>query len=354
LNKKILVIIQRSNGDVFFSWSLISNLLESFQGVDIDMLVNEDTVNIAKTMPNIRRIISFSYERKRADRFTQEREILRKIFRKYDYSINLTASDRSVLYAIFASKYSISAIESSKKKNFWKRFFLKKYYYFSDSRHILENNFMPLKILNISHKKIVSKIPLESKSLLKIKKLLDLNKIGQFLIFHPAAQYEYKIYPEDSRLKLLNLLNKLNAKIVITGGSSRNDLKIKKCLPKLDNIVDLIGQTSFEEYMALSELSIGYIGMDTVNMHIAASQNKKVFAIYGPTNTRMWSPWSNITKSAATNTPPLQQYGNVTLFQANLNCVPCGKAGCNNLHDESICLNYIDPELIYKKVKESI
>ena len=46
-------------------------------------------------------------------------------------------------------------------------------------------------------------------------------------------------------------------------------------------------------YFALSELSLAYIGMDTLNMHIAAAQNKRIFAIFGPTNLTMWSPWSN-------------------------------------------------------------
>ena len=53
----------------------------------------------------------FSYKKKHENRWQQEKDIISSVFRKYDLSINLTASDRSVLFAFFASKNSISAIE---------------------------------------------------------------------------------------------------------------------------------------------------------------------------------------------------------------------------------------------------
>ena len=42
-------------------------------------------------------------------RIQQEKNLFFSLFRKYDLSINLTASDRSVIYALIASKNSISA-----------------------------------------------------------------------------------------------------------------------------------------------------------------------------------------------------------------------------------------------------
>ena len=81
----------------------------------------------------------------------------------------------------------------------------------------------------------------------------------------------------------------LNIPIVITGSNSQLDSEIKLTIPNSSNIINLIGETSLEELFALSELSSAYIGMDTMNMHIAASQSKRVFAIFGPTILKMWS-----------------------------------------------------------------
>ena len=180
---------------------------------------------------------------------------------------------------------------------------------------------------------------------------LEKQKIGKFLIFHPSSQYNYKLYSQNLRNNLLGLLNQLNIPIIVTGGSNELDLAIKKTLPSFDNVVNWIGQTSIEEYTALSGLSLGYIGMDTLNMHIAAAQNKRVFAIFGPTILAMWSPWSNELQLSATEDKPIQKYGNITIFQADMPCVACGKSGCNN-KGISECLDNISPQVIANEVEK--
>ena len=290
---KVLIIIQRSNGDVLMSQTLVNSINQFYNKPVIDLLVNDDTFPMAKTLRNVSNIYQFSYKRKNDNKWRQERRLIKNIFRKYDLSINLTASDRSVIYAILASKNSISAVEMDIKKSWWKKFFLSSAYYFDSTKHILLNNLEPLKILNINHDLVQDSpnlsIDVESKIKLKLR-----NKgISEFFIFHPSAQYKYKIYPEHLRIELLTYLSKAGKAIVVTGGKNQIDTDIKNNLPKLQNIFDFIGETTLEEYCMLSKLSLAYIGMDTVNMHIAASQNKRIFAIFGPTNLSMWSPWSN-------------------------------------------------------------
>ena len=124
--KNILIIIQRSNGDVLLSISLINQLFVSLKPKEIDLLVNLDTLPIAKTLPNIHQIHTFSYKEKNENKFKQEKSILNKIYRKYDLSVNLTSSDRSVIYALLASKNSISAIEDNKLKSAWQKKLLTK------------------------------------------------------------------------------------------------------------------------------------------------------------------------------------------------------------------------------------
>jgi heptosyltransferase-3 len=135
-------------------------------------------------------------------------------------------------------------------------------------------------------------------------------------------------------------LNTLNIPIIVTGARSDIDLRIKSELPKLDNLYDFINETSLDELFALSDKSLCYIGMDTLNMHIASSQNKKIFAIFGPTITSMWRPWSNGNSD------------NIKIFQANMSCINCGKAGCDNKHGKSECLDNIEPKLIFDEVKK--
>jgi len=90
-----------------------------------------------------------------------------------------------------------------------------------------------------------------------------------------------------------------------------------------------------------------------LNMHIASVQNKQIFAIFGPTNLSMWSPWSNDQNAATKENIPLQKYGKVTIFQSSMPCVACGKAGCNDNNGRSECLFTIKPEDIFSEIKKS-
>lgn len=356
---KIIVIIQRSNGDVFLSLPLIEKIYNFYKkkNVKIDLLINDDTFGIAKTIPYINNIYKYSYSWKKLDFFNKiknEFNLISTIYKKYDLSINLTASDRSVLYSKLSGKMSISAIEEDNKKSWWKKFFLTKYYIFNPLNHIILNNLEPLNLLNIPLENIHVNSFVDSQARLNILNKLNMLNIKSFIIFHPSAQYHYKIYPEKLRNKLLSNLNSLNIPILVTGAKSKVDMEIKKTLPEFKNLFDFIGETNLEEYIALSELSLAYIGMDTLNMHIAASQNKKIFAIFGPTILRTWSPWSNITQKSASINKPKQTYDNITIFQADMDCVACGKAGCDDKHGKSECLYNISPQLIFEEVKNCL
>ena len=350
--KNILVIIQRSNGDVLLSASLISQLYENFKPEAIDILVNLDTLSIAKTLPNVNQIHTFSYKDKKENKAKQERSILKKIYRKYDLSINLTSSDRSVIYALLASKKAISAVEKNKFKSWWKKIFLKHHYLYDTKSHILTNNLKPLGLLGLDTLNYQASPKYSQLAFSSVQDKLHKLKIKKFIIFHPSAQYNYKVYDEKLRDELLYLLNSLNISIIISGGKNEIDIKIKESLPKLTNIYDFIEGTSIDEYICLSLLSEGYIGMDTLNMHIAASQNKRIFAIFGPTKLNMWSPWSNNLQTSAIEAKPIQTYDNITIFQADMPCVACGEKGCKNNGLVSECLSNISPSLIFKEIEE--
>ena len=349
--RKILIIIQRSNGDVLLSQTLISALYKHYNSPQIDLMVNDDTLQVAQLLPNVHFIHTFSYKKKSESSWEQEVGIFTSVFRKYDLSINLTASDRSVLYAVFASKNSISAIEKNNSKSWWKKILLSHHYFFDPTRHIFINNLESLNKLNIKQPNELDRPKVSESAVTKIKNKLEKKGINNFVIFHPSAQYQYKIYPSHLRHELLTKLNDLDFSIVVTGSGNQIDTSIKNQLPSLPSVVDLIGETTLEEYFALSELSMAYIGMDTLNMHIAAAQNKHIFAIFGPTNLTMWSPWSNQLQKSAREDKPIQSYGNITIFQANMPCVACGNAGCDNQHGKSDCLDNISPRVVFDEVK---
>ena len=63
-HRKILIIIQRSNGDVFLSIGLIKSIFKFYNSPQIDLLVNNDTFQMANLLPHVSKIITFSYKNK--------------------------------------------------------------------------------------------------------------------------------------------------------------------------------------------------------------------------------------------------------------------------------------------------
>ena len=230
--KKILIIIQRSNGDVFLSLSLINALYDYYHLPQIDLLVNDDTLTVAKLLPHINFIHTFSYQKKRGKTlltalgmilnrvWNQEKEIITSIYRKYDLSINLTASDRSVIYALLAGKKSISAIEKDNKKSWWKKRLLTYHYFFDVTKHILCNNLEPLNLLKIHHQTIQDSPDISDEVTDRMNIKLTRMGITDFMIFHPSTQYSYKVYPQLLRDELLSYLSNLGVSILITGGKN--------------------------------------------------------------------------------------------------------------------------------------
>lgn len=352
---RVLIIVQRSNGDVFLASPLIEAIQSAYPNARIDLLVNDDTVAIARMLPHIRTIHTYSYRWKKLGklaRYKEELGLVGRIRGQYDLAINLTASDRSVLYALLAGKVSISAVESDAGKSWWKRRFLDYSYPVDADIHVVRKNMQALDFLNIPQRNVRVAIKSSERTLDSVKVKLQALGIGRFFIFHPTAQYEYKVYPEGSRNALLQKLSDLGIPVLVTGAKSELDTKIKASLPKLPHIFDFVGETSLEEYVALSQLSSGYIGMDTLNMHIAAAQDKRIFAIFGPTLLTPWAPWSNASGTAATQNRPVQTYNAITIFQADMPCVACGKAGCDDRHGKSDCLYQIDPDMIFGHIRD--
>ena len=111
-----------------------------------------------------------------------KKKIFFKIFRKYDLSINLTSSDRSVLYAILASKKSISVVEKENKKSWWKKKLLSDFYFYDNREHILSQNYTPLRLLGIKHDNFLHSIENKLNNIQNIRKKLDNNGIDDFVI----------------------------------------------------------------------------------------------------------------------------------------------------------------------------
>jgi heptosyltransferase-3 len=76
--------------------------------------------------------------------------------------------------------------------------------------------------------------------------------------------------------------------------------------------------------------------------------------LFGPTIAERWSPWNNDGPVAQQCPRPrgIQRTGNILLVQKDWDCVPCGKAGCDDRGGESRCMTEIEVAEVIRAVEE--
>ncbi|MBN1471397.1 MAG: glycosyltransferase family 9 protein [Syntrophaceae bacterium] len=353
--EKILLIIRRSLGDVLALSPVINILSRRFPNVSIDLLVNEDTVAAAKLLDGINNVIpldSHFLAKAGFSSMAMQIKLIRRIFRHYDLAVSFTTNERSNIYAYMAGRISIGTREPTFSKNWWHRMLMDDGYQFNPQRHIVENNVEVLRRLGISIDRIVLSACYSDVAKQKVQSILKDMAIDRFVIFHPTGKFLCRLYPEKQRNILLQLLNSLDIPIIVTGGKGEIDRQVAAQMPALKNVHSLIGKILLEECAALTDMSMAFVGVDTFNCHLAAAFNKPIFVIFGPNIPEIWSPWSNVLQKAGSQSAPVQTYGDITLFQSSLECVPCGhSARCGERDRLAPCMADIDPHVVFNEVK---
>ena len=101
-----------------------------------------------------------------------------------------------------------------------------------------------------------------------------------------------KIYTRDwginNYLQLINLLlHQTDFKVVLIGGQMElAKLSTLKEILLSDRVFNLVGKTSINESIALSQVCDLVVGVDTGMQHIAAAAGTRTLSIFGPTNPR--------------------------------------------------------------------
>jgi heptosyltransferase-3 len=318
-------------------------------------LVNDDTIAAAKLLPGIKNIIPFDNNlltKTTAGAVAMQIKLIRKIYRKYDLAIAFTTNERSNIYAYLAGRTSVGTRELTFSKNWWHRILLDAGYYYNPKHHILENNVEALRKLDINIDRIVLSACYSDETKQRVQQTLKDMVIERFIIFHPTGKFLCRLYPEKPRNILLQQLDSLGVPIIVTGGKSEIDRQVAAQMPALKNVYSLIGKISLDECAALTDMSLAFVGVDTFNCHLAAAFNKPIFVIFGPNIPEIWSPWSNALQRAGRRAAPVQTYGNITVFQSSLDCVPCGhSARCGEQDRLSPCMADIEPYTVFNEVR---
>lgn len=131
----------------------------------------------------------------------------------------------------------------------------------------------------------------------KMKALLAENGVkGAFLVMNAGAGWATKRWPATHFASVVDGLAKEGIASVLIGGKAAADQEAAQAVMSLcDNkAVNLLGQTSVRELVALISLSNAHLGGDTGSTHIAAALGVPAIGLYSITRPQRSCPYGQI------------------------------------------------------------
>lgn len=335
--KKILVVRYRFIGDMILTIPFLRNLRYAYPDAQIDMLVAPNSGEVIENCPYINNFIYFDttrkhkYEKGKGEKksFWYYVNLLKK--ENYDKAYVLKRSLSSALLCFFAGIKERIGYDTENRG-----FLLTKKLKYDTKKHeslcfldALETDGIEIKD---SHLENWIKKENQDKVLNLFEKY---NILGTKVVINATATNEGKIWDINNFARIIEYLsNKKQSQVIFIGAPSdkeiyenikyNEELKIKP--------VNLCGEITIKDSLALLKESDLMIGNDSGNLHMAASVGTNVIGLYGPMPFEKWKALGE----------------NNILLKADLPCMPCGlKKKCPN---NKACMNSITVE----QVKEAI
>ena len=319
-DQKILVIRFSSIGDIVLATSPLKTIRRAYPDAQITFLTLDTFAPLLEYHPDIDALVSISKRMSLIELWGFADHIRRK---QYRHIFDLHNSIRSNLVTLRSS----SPVYQLKKPR-WNRFLL---FYFH--HNAFASDFSTLKMYHEHLGSIWNENDDLPATLLKVSNyeqkmardmLLDKNIFDEFITVVPGSAWTQKQWPAE---KYIETLNQLDLPVVLLG--EKKDTICFDIAKGSSSAVNLAGQTTIRQALAVLANSAYVIGSDTGLTHAAEALGKQVYMILGPT-----SPETG----AGVNLP------GSTNIETDVWCRPCsqnGKLPCYRKTQE--CMDSIVP-----------
>ena len=161
-------------------------------------------------------------------------------------------------------------------------------------------------------------------------------KDSHYAVVHPGGNWALKQWPAEYFTEWIRLfLNKFPYKIILCGTKPEKDIskKIRSRFSEKE-VVSLCGETSLDVLAVLLRQARFVLSNDSGPLHLAASQNTRILALFGPTAPGITGPVSK---------------NRMTLLRKDVGCeIPCYFRSC----DYRVCMEWLKPQEVFEKTLE--
>jgi heptosyltransferase-3 len=356
----ILVACVRLIGDVILATPLVGLLKDAWPGASIDLLVARGTGDFLEKDPRIRRVIHAGSGKGAAGSGRGGEGYFRKIFRRYDLAISLTATDRGVLAATFAGRRTRVGFTQGVggARDAWKKAVLTHAIVNPYSTHVARLSQLVAEALGIPAARLEARVFWDAADEAAVSAALREGGIDRhYFVVHPFARWRYKYWVPARFAEASDYVaGRYGLLPVWTASPDPDERALLAETAALCRVRPALvpGTLSLSGMTCLLSRASFYLGLDTAVSHLAATTGIPMVVLYGPTIAERWSPWNNAGPVAQQCPAPrgVQRTGDTILVQKGWDCVPCGKAGCDDRGGESRCLAELDTGEVLAAVRE--
>jgi heptosyltransferase-1 len=331
-----------------------SLLREKYPESKILLLTNSAGKELFSRDPRINEVLAFNWpwgQQKIKERFSlsKVKELSRLIARlrkeKLDFLIDFRGDLRFiVLFGVLTqTKVKISNSRSGKSS------LLDHISNYDISKHEVERSLDVIKCMVDTPEKARPKIHLKSTEISGIRQFVENEINGPFpsklAVIAPYSSRDVKSWPDVYFLEVISYLRSEDFTVIVVG-TKDDRLAAEEIVSEFpDGVFSFAGRTSARELAALVSISTLVVGVDTGVLHIASCFDTPIVAIFGPTRSAEFRPYSPHSHLVQSNTCRCNQF-----MHLKCDCPVDGYANClYNLKPSSV-IQVISKIISYEEV----
>jgi heptosyltransferase-3 len=116
---------------------------------------------------------------------------------------------------------------------------------------------------------------------------------GGYLLLHATARWPSKYWPMANLAQFIRKARPaLDLPVLITAGRDAFEVDFaRELIAQAPPDYHELGTLTVNQLGALLQNAAGFVGVDSMPMHLAAALGKPGIALFGPTNDKVWGPW---------------------------------------------------------------
>ncbi|WP_257295478.1 putative lipopolysaccharide heptosyltransferase III [Endozoicomonas sp. YOMI1] len=297
---KILVTKFRNLGDVLLSTPLFASLKAIYPDSELHVSVNDFCTQVVADNPHVDKVIPYSRGKKNKQTFWQrirtEIEFYWQFKGQYDLVINLTEGDRG--YIISALSGASRRMGYIKKPTLINR--LARFDTTFNSQQRIPTVQKDLQFAEaIDSRKVIKKVTLgwrkdHEEMIDELLSKLELNE--GFVVVHPVSRWMYKCWDSGKVAQCIDHIQKKWLKpVLLTTSSDPKEVRMAEEIAShcQQKPFQLPQPVNLQAYAYLTSKASMFFGIDSAPMHIAASTDTPVVALFGASEPNLWGPWDN-------------------------------------------------------------